>query len=433
MISRPKHLAAVLAAAGLCTLAWLPGKCLAQGYGTKAKGMAGGAVALPQDAFATRFNPAGLAFVERRFDVSLADFNADRSYTVTGTPSGAPHTLGLLPGTVKSDHSTFLIPTTALNWPLDEKSAVGVMVYGNGGLNTTYPGTANGGAGTFYGGAAGVDIQQVFVVPTYARKVGPATALGISPVFATQRFHATGLGSLAPYVSDGVPNNLSDKGYDSSTGIGVRLGVQGDVHPRVTLAASYQTGISMSKFKKYSDLFAEHGGFDIPPTLVAGLAWKVAAPTTLTFEAEHTWNSQVHSVSNPFAHFLDGVATGNPGELLGGANGVGFGWRDVTTYKLGGQWQSSPRWAWRAGASYGRQPIPGSEALMNILAPSIQEWRFTAGFTRSLGAKSELNAALMYSPTKRVFGPNPLEVPGQQSIELRSRQFEIEASWARKF
>jgi long-chain fatty acid transport protein len=405
------------------------------GYGTKNKGMAGAGVAFPQDALAAATNPAGMAFVGHRVDLGVAAFSPRREYTVTGMPSGMPNTFPLEPGTVESDSDWFVIPHFGWNRPLGERSSFGISVYGNGGMNTDYPAHANpvrgqpgspceGQLGTFCAGGAGVDLMQLFVAPTYARRFGESGAWGISPILAAQRFKATGLGSFVPFSSD--PANLTDRGYDMSYGAGAKVGVQAGILPGLVFGASYQSKIYMSDFDRYRGLFAEEGGFDIPATGTVGLAWEAAPATTVVFDVQRIWYGDVRAIANPL---LPNLMTAP----LGADDGAGFGWRNMTVYKLGLQWEAGHAWTWRAGVSYGRQPIPDSEVLFNILAPGVMETHVTAGFTREVGRTSELNFAAMYAPRNTVRGINPLEVPGQQEIELEMRQFEVELSWAWRF
>jgi long-chain fatty acid transport protein len=242
------------------------------------------------------------------------------------------------------------------------------MLYGNGGLNTTYPGSGPG-TGTFYAGPTGVNLVQIFLAPTYARAINDRLALGVSLTGSYQAFRATGLANFGPFVSDGNPSNLANRGADSPWGIGGRLGVLYDVSPRLTLGAAYQSVTSQSKFAKYADLFAQQGGFNIPATVIGGLAWKVAAPSVIAVDVEHIWYGRIAAVANPFSNLNTGLASGNTSYLLGGGNGPGFGWRDTTFYKLGYQVDVSHRLTLRAGAAYGRQPIPSSDVLFDILAP----------------------------------------------------------------
>jgi len=100
--------------------------------------------------------------------------------------------------------------------------------------------------------------------------------------------------------------------------------------------------------------------------------------------------------------------------------GAGFGWDDMTIVKLGWQWQQSNEQTWRAGVSYGEQLIPDEEVLFNILAPGVQEWHFTVGFTHRFSEALEVSGMAFYSPRKTVRGENPMG-PGQH-IELSMSQ-----------
>ena len=87
-------------------------------------------------------------------------------------------------------------------------------------------------------------------------------------------------------------------------------------------------------------------------------------------------------------------------------------------------------WTWRAGYSYGSQPIPEKEVLFNILAPGVIEQHLTLGFSKLVNGTQELRLALIRAFSKNVKGPNPLEVPGQQTIELTMDQWELELGWS---
>jgi long-chain fatty acid transport protein len=118
---------------------------------------------------------------------------------------------------------------------------------------------------------------------------------------------------------------------------------------------------------------------------------------------------------------------------LGGTSGAGFGWDDMTVYKAGAQWEATPNWTWRAGYSKSESPIPESEVLFNILAPGVIDDHVTAGFSRALRGNSSFNFALMYAIENSVKGANPMEVPGQQTIELTMDEWEAEMSWSMRF
>jgi len=407
------------------------------GYGTKNKALAGAGVALPQDAMIAATNPAGMVFVGDRMDIGAAVFSPRRKYSAdNGTGTGF---FPFAPGTVESDKEYFLIPHFARNWMLDTESSAGVTVYGNGGMNTEYPVSANGGQGTFGGGkGAGVDLSQLFVNLTYARKISQSASWGAGLILAYQQFEATGLAAFGAgtgaFNVSSSPDNLSDNGKDSSTGYGVKLGVQGEITPGLTLAASYQSEIKMGEFDDYSGLFAERGGFDIPSTWTLGLAYNLSATSTFVLDVQKIMYSDVKSISNPLspALFQCFPAGGNdPSVCLGTNDGPGFGWEDITVVKIGYQWQAGTDWTWRVGYSNGDQPIPDSEVLFNILAPAVIEEHVTFGFTTLITPTSEFNFSLMYALNNEVTGPNPLS-PGQQ-ITLEMNQFELGGTYSMKF
>lgn len=424
----------------------------AHGYSIKEKGTVGSGVALPRDSLAAATNPAGMVMIGNRSDLGISVFSPIREYTASGAPSTgcAPTgcTFSVGPQTIESDNELFFIPSFGYNWMLTPESSVGVSVYGNGGMNTEYqggtatfctnplgcaPGAFTNAPGTFGGGTAGVDLAQLFVNVSYARKFAPNASWGVSGILAYQRFEAMGLSTFGGFSSD--PSNLSNKGYDTATGFGAKIGVQSELSPGVTLGGSYQSKIQMSEFDDYRGLFAENGDFDIPPTASIGLAFKTAPQSTLTFDIQKIWYSKVAAIANPIANLQTQCAPGPTGGTgagcLGGANGGGFGWEDMTIYKLGYEWQTSSTWTWRAGYSKGKQPIPSSEVLFNILAPAVVEQHLTFGFTTAMSPTSEFTFAAMYAPEESVRGPNAFD-PGQ-TIELTMKQYEVAASWGWKW
>ncbi|MGF1643107.1 MAG: OmpP1/FadL family transporter [Thiotrichales bacterium] len=405
------------------------------GIGTKAKGMAGAGAAFPQDTLSMGTNPAGAVTLGGRIDAGLALFNPNRNYTVTGFPSGNPGTFGLNPRNTDSDSELFAVPEFGYNRMLGSDRSVGVAVFGNGGMNTDYPGFANmfcpppGGTGSFCAGAAGINLSQLFITPTYAQKfAGGKASFGASLVLVYQEFEATGIGSFQQLSSD--PTNLSDRGKERSTGVGVRLGVMGEVAPDVTLGATYAPKVSMSEFDKYSGLFAEQGGFDIPSNWSLALAWKTPLGGTLAFDVQGIQFSDIASVGNP----LDPMTLASPmnptGVLLGQNNGPGFGWDDMIVFKLGYQWTTSPDWTWRAGISVTDQPVASNQVLFNILAPAVVETHISAGLTKKMGPNQELSASLTHALNNSVKGSNSLEMPNQQTIELEMNQWEVSVGYS---
>ena len=412
----PLILLAVLPATG-----WATNGYFSHGSSIAEKGLAGAGAAYSQDALSAATNPAGMVWQGDRWDLGAALFAPSRQYTVTGAPTGPG---SLAPGSVESENEMFIIPQYGRNWMLGKKNSIGISIYGNGGMNTEYK--AGSGPGTFGGGTAGVDLSQLFVATTFAQKMSDSASWGVSGIIAYQRFEATGLSNFGGFSTDST--KLTNNGTDTSTGIGIRLGVQGEVSPGVTLGASYQPKIDMSEFDSYAGLFAEKGDFDIPSTLTVGFAWHISKSRVFLVDVQKINYSDVKSVSNS-ASLLGTSCPGNG--CLGGSNGAGFGWEDMTVVKLGYEWSNDDQWTWRLGFSQTDQPIPNREVNFNILAPGVIEQHVTFGFTRALSSQSDFNFALMIAPSSSVSGPNAND--STQTIELEMDQYEIAASYSKRF
>jgi long-chain fatty acid transport protein len=417
-----KRLSAVMIAAAVVAL--LPAGLgatngyFSHGIGTQQKGMAGAGAALlfgPMDA-AT--NPAATALGGSAIDFGAALFSPDRRYDVIGTPSGYPGTMGLQPGEVKSGSPFFPIPHLGLTRKVGRAAVLGLAMYGNGGMNTNY------GQPTFGFSPVGVNLSQMFIVPNFSVKVGVHHAVGVGALIAYQRFEAKGLKAFMPFSSSAA--NLSDNKAANTFGGGVRVGYLGQLSRQVSVAASYQSRVSMSHFANYAGLFAEQGSFDIPSNWVLGVALKPTETVDVALDVQRVNYSRVKAVAN---HLLPNLMTA----ALGSDGGAGFGWDDVTTVKAGVQWRAGQAWTWRAGYSKGNQPVPTSEVLFNILAPGVIEQHVTAGVSRELGHGKALHLSIMRALNSEVTGANPLEAPGQQKIKLSMSQWEYEVGYSVKF
>jgi long-chain fatty acid transport protein len=414
------------------------------GYGTASKALAGGGIALPQDSLAAATNPAGMVWVGERMDLGASLFSPNREYTGGNSfaplPGAmAPLTFPIMPGNHDSDNTLFLIPSFGWNTMLDQNSSMGVSVYANGGMNTEYandPYVWGPFRGVYADGTTGVDLKQLFVNMSYARKINQKASWGASLILAAQAFEAKGLQNFSDFthhVNSGAgatATNLSDNGHDISYGAGLKFGIQGEIANGLTLAASYQTKTWMTEFDDYKDLFAENGDFDIPATATIGLAWQPNQRHAFTFDIQRIWYSDVKAVSNPMSNLFTCYG-GSVEHCLGGDNGAGFGWDDMTVFKLGWQYQPNDLWTIRAGYSHTNHPINDEDIVFNILAPAVMEDHFTFGLTRKIGKDQAINFAAMYAPKVTLDGTNPFTVG--QSVEIEMYQYELELSYSWKF
>lgn len=430
----------------------------AHGTGIKTRALAGAGVAFPQDAMASATNPAGMAFVGNQYDFGAVLFHPDRGYSSSSSlanGNGGAFTIG--PASQDSGDDFFIIPSFGINKMLTDNDSIGLSVYGNGGLNTTYrssggsanfdpdgpgPATATTFPGLFGGGTAGIDLMQLFVNFSYAHKFNENLSIGISPIFAVQSLRINGLSTFAPFTktfnaSGGTqaPTNLTENGASYSYGGGYQLGIYAKdiVGGGFDLGLSYRSKMWMDEFDDYADLLADDGDFDVPATLWVGLAKNLTENVTLVFDYQKIWYDDVDSIGNDFARFLDCPALGgsNVETCLGGSEGVGFGWNNVGVYKLGLQWQTSPKSTWRFGYSHSDQPIDGDQVLFNVLATAVVEDHITAGYSYQTNRFGEINIEAMHAFHNSQTGVNPLD-PSQE-IRIDMKQFELGLGWSMDF
>jgi long-chain fatty acid transport protein len=393
------------------------------GYGQKNEAMGGAGIALPLDSIAAANNPAGMAMVGNRIDFGLTWFKPNRSTEITGNTFGMD---GTYDGNGKSN---FFIPSFGYNKMINENTSLGVSVFGNGGMNTQYdinPLTPIGGSGPM-----GINLEQLFVAPTWAMKLNPTNAVGVALNLAYQRFSATGLQPFDTTTNGNStnPGSVTNNGTDTSTGYGIRLGWTGQVTPTVTLGATYQSKTKMGKLSKYSGLFAEQGGFDIPANYGVGIAVKATPETTVAFDVQRTEYADVPSVGNPL------VLPTN----LGANNGAGFGWQNINAYKLGVSHAYSSTFTIRAGYNHCDQPIPGSQTFFNTLAPGVVQDHLSLGGTWTLADKSEISVTYVHAFKQTVNGapnaynpsgsiPSPLG-GGNANISMHEDSIGISYGW----
>lgn len=478
----------------------------AHGWGTKSKAMAGVATALPQDTLVTATNPAGMAFVGTSLDLGVSFFNpSDRGYEANPNfatqmvpatdPSGManfnvefPAGPFVTPGKYDSDRDWFMIPSFGYNREIDSNSTIGIAVYGNGGMNTSYrdravwenfapapnqrvingqpvfaanpplpldqggriiitdtgpipvtdpiPGSQNGNPNGFLTATTptGVNLEQLFIEVPYTYKFGNGKqAVGVAPVFAIQSFEAKG---LQPFRAASVdPEKVTNNGKDWSYGIGLHVGWYGELTDQIAAGISYRSKVWMSEFDDYKGLFANSGEFDIPAMFNLGLAWKARPDVTVAFDYQHIFYDEIAAISNSNDIDLSPCfgATPKPSYCLGADSGLGFGWKSLDVFKLGVRWDQSEKWKFFGGVSYNTELLKtNQQALFNVLTPATVRWHLTVGATYVHNATDEFNLAFAYMPKETIDGTSP-SITQTQTGSLYMEQKDIELSWTHRF
>lgn len=424
---KAKKIAVLLAAAGLSASAFATNGYFAHGVGIKAKAMGGAGIAYAEDGFGIGANPATLSQANHGFALGATYFVPDRSASLLGGTNGFGGNIAGGIGPQDANHKKdFFIPEFAYVRHSDNGLSYGVAVYGNGGMNVDYGKAIYDTTGdkTF------TNLEQLFIAPTIAKKLDDKHTIALSVNLVYQTFEAGGLDMFTCYTPGGNCGtgagaaDPGNKGKDTSTGVGIKLGWTGELTKDLSLGAFYQPKTHMSKFDKYKYLFAEHGKFDIPSSYGLGLAFKASPKATLLLDVVQIDYSKVKSLGNKNNH-TSGTTN------LGDDDGKGFGWTDMTVYKLGIRYELDDKNVLRAGWNHGKQPIRNTELDFNLLAPAVIENHLTLGLTRKLGSNSELSFHYMHAFNKKITGTmaNGTGTIHVNALEMSQNELGVQYSW----
>lgn len=407
------------------------------GAGSRSQAMGGVGIAYGRDSLSIGANPANVVNTGMRGDLGFGIFNPERHATV-GVPAGGGTAFGFT-GDTESDSKYFIMPEMGFTMPLDSQLHAGMAFIGNGGMNTTYPQNFF----SFFGSPApdekvGVDMMQLLVPITVGYKVNEDNAIGASLVLAETRFRAYGLQAFVDFDGFGFaitsdPAHLTNKGFDYSYGAGLRLGWQGEfMDDKITLGLTYASRTWMTKFDKYRGLFAEQGDFDIPENYGIGIALKPTKNLVIAADVMRINFSDVKSIGNRGPEIRPGTtgipSISDPTKELGNDEGMGFGWKDQTVYKVGINYGINSRLQVRAGFNYGKSPIPDDQLTFNLLAPATVEKHYTIGFTYKANDNLEITGTYLYAApnSQRGCGHN---IVNCAEFNMHQNMFAISAGW----
>ena len=428
----------------------------ANGYGLKSIGMGGTAVAVALEPFGGAVNPGAMSFLDNQWQLGAAWFSPDRSASRTGsgTPDGTPTGGWGIDGSATSGSTNFFIPEVGVNWKYRPDLAFGITVFGNGGMNTDYPGGQISPASTCSylnpgqtsynllcgAGSLGVDMMQLMIAPYASWQFTPGHSIGIAPVIAYQRFKAEGLQAFEGFSTS--PGSVTNNGTSDSWGAGVRIGYVGELSKQFSVGVAYASKINMGDFEGYKGLFAQGGGFDIPSNFTLGIAVRPTEQWLIAVDFERIFYSDSMSVSNPSSLILNcaggpgGVPPPDPSACLGGSNGAGFGWQDIDVWKIGVQYMLDNQWTLRGGYNHSGNPIRPQDVTFNILAPGIVQNQWSLGATWKLDAQSEITGAFMYAQNNSVTGPSLFQkfnAPSTMTETISMKEYLLGIAYSRKF
>lgn len=463
-------LAAALALAQ--TPAWATNGYFMPGYGFRSMGMGGVGIAYGVDSLSIVANPANIVNTGMRADMGMAVFKAKR-YAAVGDSAATfddctnSRVLNCNPGLFFDSKSTsnreyFLMPEMGMTMNLTESLHAGIAFVPNGGGSTVYPENLfnfkfggmddTPGAGKTLGG----ELMQLLVPVTVGYKINENHAVGAALDLAVQRFRMYGLESFVAFSEKyNVPisadaAHMSDQGFDYSYGAGVKVGWLGEfMDDKLSVGASYTSRTYMTKFDKYRGLLAEQGGFDIPANYGVGIAYKPKKNLVFAADINKIEWSSIAALGNRGpgtsdltkaypgggkSTAINGIPAAGSGLTspysTGNDQGMGFGWKDQTVYKVGVNWGVNDRLQLRAGYNYGATPIPDDQLTFNTLLPVTTEKHYTVGFTYKATDELEITGTYMHAPMTSQQSPNLRQnVVGAVEIGMEQNMFALSLGW----
>ena len=432
------------------------------GFGQKSRAMGGTGVAYNMDGMAAAFNPATMVDSGNEFDIGAEIFNPPRAVYQDSDTLGYTNE--------EARRNWFLIPSMGGTWKYSEDMTLGFAFIGAG-LQTSFnqsitsnscsdpnnpspscPPTgfnANLGSAT---GEFGVELMQAQMLPSISYKINEQHSVGASLVIGIQYFRAEGLEDFIElgYAGDNPTkgaNGISGEGWDYSVGGGIRLGWLGKfMNDDLNIGINYSSRVYMTEFRRYSNLFAEQGDFDIPENYAIGFAYKGIEDFVLAFDIQQINYSDVASVGNPGPLASDPdqffplcpIGTDTTECRTGGDKGLGFGWTDMTVFKVGVDWLYSSKFNFRAGVNYGKSPIPEDQVLFNMIAPATPELAVTFGMRWNLSETYVFDFNFMHAFQNTIKGPtvfpsNGASVVSGTNAAISMKQTSLGAGLAIRF
>lgn len=418
---------------------WAANGAYDYGFSEITRGMGGAGSALPQDTLIAAINPAGMVDVGKRLDLGAILYFPTITYNASSySPSSlTPANIGVAPGIHDSSVPFFFLPDFGMNFPINQKSSIGVSLYSLGGFGAEYKNAGNATvAGQQQAGALGngtllSSLKQELTAITYSRKFLKRSSWGVSLLIGLQSFESQGAGKLSALSAN--PNDVSNNGTDYSTGAGARFGLLFGILRNLNLAISYQPRVYMTKLSKYGGLFPNGGEFDYPPFGNIGLAWYIVPRLVLAADVEKIWNKDISNYGNSHDAILPSN-TCNSSTCLGGINGAGFGWANNVIYKFGLQWIVNHKTTLRAGFDHSTQVLSTQYATENMITPgALIQNVISFGGTRKISKKDLINAVVTFVPHQTLTAQNLFSGAGNQAVELAAQGIGFGVSWSRIF
>ncbi len=406
---------------------------LAEGYqlnlqSTKQLGMGHLGAALKLGGESMQFNPAGMAFMENKSELSFGvngvlskvKYSTGTSSTYSQNPMGTP-----IFGYYSIKLSDNLVAGISISNPAGNS-----LVWGN-----DWPGALL---------VQNIELKAFTVQPTLALKLGEKFSIGAGLMADFGDFSLSkglvpigGLATLAAVVptlapvinayKSNVPVSLNLSG-NTSIGIGYTAGFLYEPSPKFSIGVSYRSKVQMNVNKGVAKvnyvgpamktviqtaaalpipalaaafapiLMLDGEGFSvslpIPSDLKVGVAYKPTHDFLVSGEVDYIgWSTYEKLV---FDFDTDALGTSE----------VAKNWKNTMIYRLGAQYISSEKITARFGFIYDTTPIDATK--YGPETPGSNKFSITTGFTFSPCKKFDIDVAVQYLNGKKIVGSSAM-------------------------
>ena len=345
--------------------------------GQKQLAMGHTGVAVVNSAEVAFFNPAGMAYLDKKFNLSVGAnalfANVKFQNNQFGTEAESKNV-----GTPFSVYATY---------KLNDWFTAGLAVY------TPY-GSAVSWDQDWQGAhlVNNIDLQAIFVQPSFSIRMGEHFSIGGGPIYATGSVNLNKNLSMNPLVSS-PDGNRTDITLDAKgiSAWGYTAGFMFNPTDKLRIGMNYRSEIIMEARDgkaTYEDapsfLLLANTTFDadlpLPAELTVGLSYQVTDKWLVAFDYNHTMWSAYQNLDVKFAN---GTESLNPRN-----------YKDVSTYRVGTQYKANEKFTFRAGWYMDESPV--QDGYFAPETPRNDSMAYTGGFTFQLNDKFGIDFSLLY-------------------------------------
>ncbi|MCU0349951.1 MAG: outer membrane protein transport protein [Flavobacterium sp.] len=327
------------------------------------------------------FNPAGMAYLEKKFNVSVggsALFSKTRFQENTFNTTAASDNMG----------TPFNVYAT---YKVNDWLTAGMAIYSPYGSTVEWD---QNWQGAYL--VNNIELQAIFFQPTISVRVGEHFSVGGGPILARGgvNFNRNLFASNGTFVGEnGDPTDLTldAKGI---TAWGYNVGIMFNPSEKVRLGMNYRSEIIMEARDgkaTFNDVpaFAQstftpttfNADLPLPAEFTAGISYKPSNNWLFAFDYNYAKWSAYQSLDVQFANGLP--------ESVNPRN-----YKNSSTYRFGAQYMASEKFTLRAGYYFDESPV--QDGYFAPETPRNDSNGFTGGLTYQINSKLGIDMSLLY-------------------------------------